>query len=415
MVGKHIRLLIVIWTGVALVLGCSKKTSSGLNEGLDFYRQNRLKEARVAFERAIKEDKTNPDVYAWLGETYRRLDLKEDAILMAKKALELDSCHSFALTIIGFAYNPMYGLWKDAHSDSAWHYLQEAVECSPSDGNAWIGIWPESIRRGDKDRQSQALQSLLESEFFTPAVLAYNRWMLKYVPENAILLTNGDIDTYPAVALQQVENLRRDIVVVNYSLLNTTWYARFLRDQYKIGLPFTDAELDDLKAFKDNEGRLLTPACQIMKGWLEMRRTGSLKRPIAISATVGDLSFADDTQNHLRVAGPFSLWLPDPPDTPDDTSTMRQSLQCAKDYDFSGSFVSLQDRSSIRICSSDRIVTNITALALKYCQALLESKRTPEAKDVLTWAEKFENNTKAGPVLSGEIRKLKGQIEQASK
>ncbi len=384
----------------------------GLEEGLALYRQNKLEEALPIFQGVVERDDSNPDALAWLAETHRRLGQIDTAVEMAKKAIEIDPCHSFSHTILGDAYNPMYGRWEKSDRDRAWDHLLKAVEYDSTDGNAWLLIWTEAIYRGDRDLERKAVHSFIETGILTPAILSYNRWMLRHLPESAILLTNGDMDTYPAVAIQEVENYRPDVAVVNYSLLNTPWYARYVRDRYGIGLPFSDSQLDSLEPYRAEDGTLITKANQIMKGWLEERRSGALPNPIAIAVTVGDLSFARDSQDHLVMMGAFHLWLPEPAENPMDTTVMRESLAGIDPDDFAGSFVSPDDRSSVRTATTNRIVTNITELALSYSRTLLESGRSPEAYEMLTWAEQFENNTILGPVLSEQIEPLKETARQ---
>ncbi|MEZ4702451.1 MAG: DUF2723 domain-containing protein [Rhodothermales bacterium] len=78
---------------------------------------------------------------------------------------------------------------------------------------------------------------------------AYN--MLMSVADDAILVTNGDNDTFPLWYLQEVEEVRRDVRVVNVSLLNTPWYIKQLKNQASRDsepLPFsmTDEQVDEL-------------------------------------------------------------------------------------------------------------------------------------------------------------------------
>ena len=75
----------------------------------------------------------------------------------------------------------------------------------------------------------------------------YSYNMLQTCEPNAILITNGDNDTFPLWYLQEVDSIRRDIRIVNLSLLNTDWYIEQLRDlEPKVPVGITDAELSKL-------------------------------------------------------------------------------------------------------------------------------------------------------------------------
>jgi len=47
--------------------------------------------------------------------------------------------------------------------------------------------------------------------FLHQAALAYGRAELRTLPPDALLLTNGDMDTYPAQAVQVTEGFRTDV------------------------------------------------------------------------------------------------------------------------------------------------------------------------------------------------------------
>lgn len=252
----------------------------------------------------------------------------------------------------------------------------------------------------------KALRSAHTSGFFTKAALSYNRWMLQSLPENALLVTNGDMDTYPAVALQEVEGFRTEVAVVNRALLNTVWYARFIRDHYRLALPFPDYQLDSLNAFKDQQGNLITVSDQILKAWLKQKANGDFPRPIAFSVTV-DPGFTNAIKDHLQMAGPFLLWQPSPAEATPDTAMLRMNLANINSDDFAGPFASAQDRSPVRQAYTKGIARNITATALTYSDLLIKSGRFSEGQTWLNWAEKFEKKTEFGPAFTEQIARLK--------
>jgi len=76
--------------------------------------------------------------------------------------------------------------------------------------------------------------------------LDYGINMLDSCPQDAILFTNGDNDTYPLWYAREALGLRRDVRIVNLSLLNAPWYIKQLRDEdVTVPITYSDSFIDN--------------------------------------------------------------------------------------------------------------------------------------------------------------------------
>jgi len=126
---------------------------------------------------------------------------------------------------------------------------------------------------------------------------AYN--MLIALEKDALIFTNGDNDTFPLWYLQEVEGIRRDVRILNLSLLNTPWYIKQLKNlEPKVPISFTDQEIDQLRPFRREDQIYLVKDIASM----DIVRTNNFKRPIYFAVTVADL-MGFDKQNQLTLEG----------------------------------------------------------------------------------------------------------------
>ena len=128
-------------------------------------------------------------------------------------------------------------------------YLNRAVALDPAYDDPWYSLVIEQMALDHPAEVRRALGKLLELGAVDDATLDYCSNMLTCLEPGAILVTNGDMDTYPCWMLQLVEGVRPDVVVLNQSLLNTDWYpARY-------GLPLGPGDWDakELAALRARE------------------------------------------------------------------------------------------------------------------------------------------------------------------
>lgn len=372
-----------------------------LQKPLSLFFEMKFNEALPLFEQIANDHQDNAEAQTWLAETYRRLGRKEDALRTAQHALVLEGCSSFAHVVFAqasYSDNETIGL-----------HLRKAIECDPTDPNGWLMMWGEAIRHADPALKNTCLRKLVETGFFTRAAFAYGRAELRTLPPNALFITNGDMDTYPAQAVQITENFRTDVAVVEREHFGIGWACRFIRDHQGVPLPVPDEELDSMKDTADASGKTVTASEQMFRMLLDEKARGMFTRPIALAPTLGRDFYSRD-EDHFQDHGMFLLWNGERRGTAVDTSDLRRCLEGINPDDFTGPWASVKDRSPVRRYYTNGIVRVLYAIALRYSEEMIRANRSHEADSTLNWLEQFETKTEFGPDSTSEIARLRAKI-----
>ena len=207
--------------------------------------------------------------------------------------------------------------------------LERAVELDPSYMDPWFGLLTHYLQRGDMEKLDVALRRILESGVIGNEVMDYSYNMLACLDKDAILITNGDNDTFPGWILMRIIGYRPDVRIVNRSLLNTDWYP-FLLVKDNVPTFVTKQSHDSLLAsfgrkMKEAKGKVWTagPFGDVLVERLvdACRNAG---RPVYMAATVMESDVIKRLWEQGRELGTVILVTPP---TEDDRTQLRGVLK----------------------------------------------------------------------------------------
>jgi hypothetical protein len=148
-----------------------------------------------------------------------------------------------------FAFNYCTFL-NSNRNDEAVAYLKKAYNLKPEEQELWDDMLCEAIIANDDASKLLFSKKLSEKKIYSDAEMEYNRNVLNSVERNGVLITHGNVDTYPIIMLQQLYALRTDVQVICLD-----WYGsqRYLNTTKQLlGLKEGKLNKDDLNASLQN-------------------------------------------------------------------------------------------------------------------------------------------------------------------
>lgn len=203
---------------------------------------------------------------------------------MLRKARDIDpDCPSVLDRLSHYEFNMVDKADAEA-VESSQEFARRALSLAPNDYGPHITLWTGCIVTGRVDEAQQHMREALRKGAFPTPLLDMAHNMLMSADTDAIVITNGDNDTFPLLALQAAQGIRRDVRVLNLSMSNIPQYATVLLAGKDGPLSKTDIDAAE-KAWKaDPGGKLLSN--RLVERLIAKRKNGELALPLYATITV---------------------------------------------------------------------------------------------------------------------------------
>ncbi len=173
---------------------------------------------------------TNQDNVDWLSES-PALKKGDDIVALIEKN-------------IPGTFTAHYVKWWNHGADIAmFDELKKAAEIDPDRVEIYDGFVVYGEVTGNPAMRKEYNLKWYASETMSTGLLYFNYNVLQSLDKDAVLLTGGDNDTLPIWMLQDVKGIRKDVIVLNISLLSIPSYRHEMFGKLK--MPDLNASFDD--------------------------------------------------------------------------------------------------------------------------------------------------------------------------
>ena len=141
--------------------------------------------------------------------------------------------------------------YNGGYKPDLFKYLLRAYEIAPERTETYKDFVVYYETTGERDKMAKFTKKMYDNNLISPAIMNFGYNLLMSVDENAVLYTQGDNDTYPCWILQQVLAVRRDVRVVNLSLMMIEGYCSLTQKELGVK-PYPKKMWDDVPEDKEN-------------------------------------------------------------------------------------------------------------------------------------------------------------------
>jgi hypothetical protein len=235
---------------IALAAGAARSQPQQVprlvDRGLD---QASYVELAKQWKKYIEKNGETADALVNLGMAYRYSNEEEAAVTAAKRAVELEPNNPKALAFLGSMLTAYVG-----DDEAALEVLEHCRDIAPDFEWGLTTLSVVYMRRGEWKNSEEVFKTVFEQKVIAQPLQDYAYNMLVGLPQNAVLITGGDNDTFPPLALQAGMDFRKDVIIVNRSLLNLPSYANAVFKRYPSIRP--DYDIDGHVVAKTPDGKV---------------------------------------------------------------------------------------------------------------------------------------------------------------
>lgn len=179
------------------------------------------------WKKYIEEHGESVEALVNLGMAHEYSGQKDAALAAARRAAEIGPDNPNALAYLA----KLLGT-NNIDEKEAIRLSKKCIAIEPDHELGLINLVSIYLKNGELDKADKILEMIFKQKIVHRPLqdFAYN--MLVGLPDGAVLITNGDTDTFPPLALQAGMHFRTDVAVINHHLLKIDAYSDAVYERY---------------------------------------------------------------------------------------------------------------------------------------------------------------------------------------